>query len=100
MNTTQDAPGNIQNYPMQWNTRPHPAVWEQTDVPPIAGPSQVQPAADAWQLSFISFDGATEPRSKRKRQCQVCAAAGRLGYDCPGESNRKKCKFEAVSGII
>jgi hypothetical protein len=48
----------------------------------------------ASNSDFISW---TTVKEKWKRQCAVCVQDGREGYECPGERDRKKCKFLQVS---
>ena len=44
----------------------------------VAGPSTI---------NFVSWAG------QRKRRCAVCKESGRSGYDCPGETNRSRCRY-------
>ncbi|KAJ7478886.1 hypothetical protein B0H11DRAFT_1916569 [Mycena galericulata] len=76
------------NFPPYWNLPPQwnpPPQWEA----PVQAPLQTNAVAGP---SFITYQIPQE-KPKRKRKCGVCIAAGRPGFDCPGESNRKRCKF-------
>jgi hypothetical protein len=54
------------------------------------------PAAGSSQSNFIAYSGVPEPRLKRQRRCMACVEDGRSGTECPGEQNRKRCKFRYV----
>jgi hypothetical protein len=45
-------------------------------VGPVAEPS----------INFVSWAG------QRKRRHAICKESGRSGHDCPGETNRSRCK--------
>ncbi|KAJ7430480.1 hypothetical protein B0H11DRAFT_1942951 [Mycena galericulata] len=83
------------NFPPYWNLPPQwnpPPQWEA----PVQAPLQTNAVAGP---SFITYQIPQE-KPKRKRKCGVCIAAGRPGFDCPGESNRKRCKFTTVSSLF
>ncbi|KAJ7774181.1 hypothetical protein DFH07DRAFT_767390 [Mycena maculata] len=68
--------------PPQWNPQPHWNAPLQPSMWPDAASMSLQPG-------FINYEGPQE-KAKRKRRCGTCLEAG---FDCPGESNRKRCKF-------
>ena len=64
------------------------------------------PAHTSISQASVSIAGSSTPSSsdfitwtkeKQKCRCAVCVQNGRDGSECPGERDRKKCKFLQVS---
>jgi hypothetical protein len=75
---------------------PHPAetaVSNQAQPTASASFTTTQPPVTIQtpDENFVFWGADTVP--KRKRKCAVCMEAGRNGYNCPGEQNRKRCKY-------
>lgn len=64
---------------------------------PTHMPISSVPIASSSAASDSDFVPWTVIREKRKRRCAICVQEGRDGYECPGERDRKKCKFLQVS---
>ena len=64
-------------------------------------PAHASTSIDSIASSSAAFNSDFIPwttiQKKRKRRCAVCVQEGRDGYECPGERDRKKCKFLQVS---
>jgi hypothetical protein len=64
-----------------------PAITFRTPILSISSDQPQTPTQYAWSAYN------SEPGPAQGRWCGVCKEAGRDGYDCPGKSNRAKCKY-------
>ncbi|KAJ7268545.1 hypothetical protein C8J57DRAFT_1228242 [Mycena rebaudengoi] len=78
--------------PMPYNTQPWHGIGQTLEFRPTYWPQQAL-ASGSSQMNFVSYTGPPNPGTKQQRKCQNCVAAGESGYNCRGESGRKRCKL-------
>ncbi|KAJ7214757.1 hypothetical protein C8J57DRAFT_1483194 [Mycena rebaudengoi] len=85
--------------PMPYNTQPWHGIGQTLEFWPTYWPQQAL-ASGSSQMNFVSYTGPPNPGTKRQRKCQNCVAAGESGYNCRGESGRKRCKLLPCTEIV